>query len=287
MCISTLIHYKTSRAIGYTITTSAKHQPHKNANNVCRPYEHPLTQLLQSALTLAIHNSELTNIGQGTIGFLANPQGAHQSSGDHVEIALLSPWSNIGVSAPSIVITAGGRLLERQIAPERQTARFYYATRPTALRHEERSALNRNTINHRTVRWAEPPHSARLQPTHAGQPISILRAGGVQAHRQTPCLTPRFFVDFNYVGKSYAVTFWPIARDTDLLTRFETSLAKAVRIEDRPAFRESLANGYSLEMGFWGRTIRRRIRGEGVTFPGASFNAFMNCVRAEALVTIV
>jgi hypothetical protein len=256
MCISSLIHYKTSRPIGYTITTSTKHQPHKNANNVCRPYEHPLTQLLQNALTPAIHSSELTNLGQGTIAFLADPQGAHQSSIDHVEITLLSPWCTIVVSAPSIALTAGGRVLERQIAPEHPTPRFYHATRPTPLYHEERRALNRNSINHHAVRWEEPLQSARLQPTHVGQPTGILRAGGVQAHRQTPCRTPRFFVDFNYVGKSYAVTFWPIARDTDLLTRFETSLAKAVRIEDRPAFRESLANGYSLEMGFWGRTIR-------------------------------
>jgi hypothetical protein len=258
---------------------------------IIRPWDQ-FVPCLEKPLTHGLNSNGTNKTGQLTISFTADTQGGHTGPVEHVEIAIVSPSWNIIVREPHLIVTASIPVPIEPgppgaIEPQLLTPHFTLGIKATPLLPAQRTAPNDTTIDHGVVRAAQTPKSAPRRPSTVGAPIQTRRLGVADSHTQPSTLTPRFFLKFQFRRKHYSLTFSPIVSDTDLLTHFETSLSRAVRKQDKKALQESLEKGYSLELGYWGRTIRQRIRGAGVTFPVAAFNAFLNSVRADSYVTIV
>jgi hypothetical protein len=149
------------------------------------------------------------------------------------------------------------------------------------------AAPYQHNINQRGIQVAQPLESTVRELPKSGSPSPIAVDAGVGAPARTGHRTPRFFLNFEFNGKHHCVTFAPIVAHRATLKQFEHGIAQAVSAAEKPALLESLTKGYALEFGYWGRTIRRRIRDEAICLPNAAFNAFLNCVRPESVVTIV
>jgi hypothetical protein len=119
-----------------------------------------------------------------------------------------------------------------------------------------------------------------------GNPSSVLRYPRPQAANRYH-LTPLFILAFEFRGKTHSFTFGPMCSGVAHLVFLEKRIVEAVDFEDKLAVVKALHKGYSLEYGFWGRTIRRPIRGEAVDYPQAAFNTFLNSIRPDQTVTIV
>jgi hypothetical protein len=137
-----------------------------------------------------------------------------------------------------------------------------------------------------SIHWAHPIIQGLAPARNVGNPSSILRFPRTQAANSYH-LTPLFILAFEFRGKTHSFTFGPMCSGVAHLVFFEKRIVEAVDFEDKLAVVKALHKGYSLEYGFWGRTIRRPIRREAVDYPQAAFNTFLNSIRPDQTVTIV
>jgi hypothetical protein len=100
--------------------------------------------------------------------------------------------------------------------------------------------------------------------------------------------TPTFQLEFTFEGQKHMIRFMSRHVSGNLLHLFEDQIVLRVEPGQKPSIRNALNNGYSLEYGYWGKTLVRPIRGSSVQVdPEASFHAFLNGVRQDSLVKIV
>jgi hypothetical protein len=94
-------------------------------------------------------------------------------------------------------------------------------------------------------------------------------------------------LEFKFQGSEHSIDFEPVNTDSDLLSGFERGTERVVGDDEKAAIQDALSTGYSLEFGYWGRTIRVPIRGEAINCSSAAFDAFINAIKPSPKVTIV
>jgi hypothetical protein len=154
-------------------------------------------------------------------------------------------------------------------------------TLPTSLPMVERS----DGTFRKSVHWATS--SDAVQQPCAPIPLqnSILRPLGVKCPNFLLRTSP-FLLEFKFRGKEHSIAFASITMGIELLPFFEKRIVEAVEYDEKLAIVRALYQGYGLEFGFWGRTIRRPIRGEAVMFPEAAFHTVLNAIRPNQAITI-
>jgi hypothetical protein len=115
---------------------------------------------------------------------------------------------------------------------------------------------------------------------------SILRPLGMK-RPHCPLRTYPFLLEFRFRGKQHSIAFASITMGIELLPLFEKRIVEVVEYDQKMAIIRAVYQGYGLEFGFWGRTIRRPIRGEAVMFPEAAFHTVINTIRPNRTITIV
>jgi hypothetical protein len=94
-------------------------------------------------------------------------------------------------------------------------------------------------------------------------------------------------LEFKFQGSERSFDFKPVNTDSDLLSGFERRTERVVGDDEKAAIQDALSTGYSVEFGYWGRTMRVPIRGETINCSSAEFKTFINAIKPSTKVMIV
>jgi hypothetical protein len=162
-------------------------------------------------------------------------------------------------------------------------------SRPTSGQRNDNplrpNKLANSDVKKRSIGWSmqlEIGKTATTNRLYAASPRGILQ----NRARNLTGETPAFRLELTFQGQQYLIQFMSRRFEDNLLQLFEEKIFSAVESEDRDRVRQALNNGYALEYGYWGKTLNRPIRGSTVLYPAASFHAFLNGVRPDALVKL-
>jgi hypothetical protein len=115
-------------------------------------------------------------------------------------------------------------------------------------------------MNRRSIQWELPKEALSTQLERLKH-ARILRHPRVQSAEHI-LRTPHSLLEFKLQGSQHSIDFQPVNTDSDLLSGFERRTERVVGDDEKAAIQDALSTGYSLEFGYWGRTIRVPIRGE-------------------------
>jgi hypothetical protein len=123
--------------------------------------------------------------------------------------------------------------------------------------------------------------SSQPNNTRYRQQSILRRCAGI------PFQTTPFSVKFWILGHRYQVEFPSVPAENATIENFEKCLLDAVPKDERPCLRASLDEYYKLRMRRLLRTATAIISGDDTACRAAAFTGFLNCVFAEATVSLV
>jgi hypothetical protein len=172
-------------------------------------------------------------------------------------------------------------------APVHTSAKPRSMSRQNGSNSPRISSAENTVAKKRGIRWL-PQLEIGETDINSGSVSKSQRPILQQPRSHYPGGTPAFQLEFTFEGQKHMILFMSRIVSGNLLRLFEEQIVSTVEPGQMPTIRNALNNGYSLEYGYWGKTLVRPIRGSSVLVdPEASFHAFLNGVRQDSLVKIV